>query len=379
MSYFVFGDFDTRDYEIYVYGCSPFNSAERDAQFVSIPGRNGDIINDNKRFKNVPIAYHCIVPKGFQHKFDEAKMRLNLEDGYKVLRDGMNPGVFRKAAFHATIEPTTKPYNDAGKFDIVFNCMPQRFLDSGDAQIEYSPVSSGGIDSSGANTSSEFTYRVEYMAVEPGKSFRLKARFPQETSTFGEPLTVAWYRSNKTFLSLQNCETLADGSEVIDTIVPANAAYARFMYSAGTTYWIGADGVTLLYGGVERHYGDGGVLLINPTGFKAKPVIRFMRAENQTMTVSRLGTGASIISDVTRVVIGDYTEFRDDIVIDSVIGNCYSEYMDAFYSPSDLNQYVTITDSAGQLADYPVLGAGLNLIEVTGFESMTIQAGWWTV
>lgn len=32
-------------------------SAERDEEYISVPGKSGDVINDNGRFKNITVSY----------------------------------------------------------------------------------------------------------------------------------------------------------------------------------------------------------------------------------------------------------------------------------------------------------------------------------
>ena len=43
----IFGDVDSADYAIYISGDGVYNAPERDVEFVSVPGSNGDIAMDN--------------------------------------------------------------------------------------------------------------------------------------------------------------------------------------------------------------------------------------------------------------------------------------------------------------------------------------------
>ena len=53
--YFTFGDVDSRSYAVGIYGDKLAEAPERDETFVPVPGRNGDLILDNGRYKNQTV------------------------------------------------------------------------------------------------------------------------------------------------------------------------------------------------------------------------------------------------------------------------------------------------------------------------------------
>lgn len=56
MHKFWFAGHCCREYGIYVSGENTFNGPERGYELVSIPGRSGDLIRDNKRYKNITVS-----------------------------------------------------------------------------------------------------------------------------------------------------------------------------------------------------------------------------------------------------------------------------------------------------------------------------------
>lgn len=125
---FRFGAVYSMDYGIYLTGISIGGTPERDLSYMSVAGRNGDLLIDNKRWKNIDITYHCAIATDFADRFDRFKNDLLQQTGYQRLTDTIYPGVFRMGVIQKAISPETMRLNRTGKFDVVFNCKPQRFL-----------------------------------------------------------------------------------------------------------------------------------------------------------------------------------------------------------------------------------------------------------
>lgn len=383
--YFTFGDVSTANYNVWVSGSGVYDSPERDVEFISIDGRNGDLIQDNGRFHNLEVTYPCFIARTFLDNFDNFRSQMHLQRGYQKLWDSYHPLEYREAVLSAPIHPHAGVLNRDGTFDITFNCKPQRFLLEGSEYVTYYPVSYGGFDSSGANSADEYCYRIEYMDVTEGESFTASADYVS-TTTHSVVLTVAFYDSDKTFLSL--VESDAGTSQSVSTSVPSGASYARVMYGQFASTSSDTIALTVNNGGVETAYTDGGILLVNPTGYTAQPIIKAYDATG--FQVKRLGANYSETSDITEVTISDYSSTeRSDCVIDSVIGDSYSEELDGRSATVvSLNPFVTITED-GEYSDYPTLGAGGNVIwtatndsgttSTDSFSSCQIKSGWWYI
>ena len=143
----IFDDINSLDYGVYITGEAVYDAPERDVEVVSVPGRNGDIIIDNGRYKNIKVTYHCGIFGADQNEFASKirKFRNALASRgseYKQIADSYNIDEYRKGAYIAPTEVESTSMNRVGNFDVIFNCMPQRFLLSGEDSIA---VSSGDI------------------------------------------------------------------------------------------------------------------------------------------------------------------------------------------------------------------------------------------
>lgn len=141
---FTFDGESSRDYGIYITGAAVFNAPERDVEMVEIPGRNGAYALDRGRFANIEITYPAGMFAGTDADFAEAisaaRNWLASKKGYVRLQDEYNPGEYRLAVYKSglDVDPATL---SAGEFDLTFECMPQRFLVSGETA---QTVASGG-------------------------------------------------------------------------------------------------------------------------------------------------------------------------------------------------------------------------------------------
>lgn len=140
---FTFNGISTADYGLYVGGQKTFNSPQRDITKVSIPGRNGDLVRDNGRFMNIPIAYTVVImphsiPSDFATMAEDFKSLLLSTKGYKRLEDTYQPAYYRMAAFNDVLEFETGAYNLHGKTQVIFDCMPQLWLKEGETAQTFS-------------------------------------------------------------------------------------------------------------------------------------------------------------------------------------------------------------------------------------------------
>lgn len=94
-----------------------------------------------------------------------------------------------------------------------------------------------------------------------------------------------------------------------------------------------------------------GTVLMNPTGYKAKPLIRVV------------GSGAISFGGVYWMGVNSETEYID---IDC-------ELMDAFCGSTNCNRNIGVPDG------FPVLDSGETRVNYTGFTSVQIAPRWWTV
>ena len=139
--YLIFGDVDTRVFRVGIYGDKLAQAPERDQEFVSVPGRDGDLILDNGRYKNITVSYKAYIVRGYNENMRGLRNALMSQKGYQRLQDTINPEEFRLGkAIPFSIQEHGQL--KAGEFTMQFVCKPQRFLTEGEIPIEVSAATS---------------------------------------------------------------------------------------------------------------------------------------------------------------------------------------------------------------------------------------------
>lgn len=133
--YFIFGDIDSRQYSVGIYGDQLAKAPERDQERVSVPGRNGDLILDNERYLNIIVPYKAYIIDNYNENVKGLRNALLSKHGYQKLEDSINPDEYRMAQ-SMPFEPNEYGVLRAAEFELQFNCKPQRFLKAGDIPIE---------------------------------------------------------------------------------------------------------------------------------------------------------------------------------------------------------------------------------------------------
>lgn len=135
-----------KGYKVYINGTGAYDSAERDVEFIEIPGRSGAFALDKKRFKNITVQYNSGTfaenQPEFARKISDLRNFLASRDGYVKIEDDYNPEEYRMGVFSRGLEFDPVCYNMASEFPIEFNCKPQRFLKIGDLPVS---VASGDV------------------------------------------------------------------------------------------------------------------------------------------------------------------------------------------------------------------------------------------
>lgn len=120
-----------KECDMFVLGKGVFGAPSRDVTQIHVPGRNGDILIDNGGWNNVDVTYSsCCILSNFRENAAKLRGYLLANPGYHELTDPYNPDEVRYAEFRGPFTPEafTSKGNNAGMFDLTFNCKPQRFL-----------------------------------------------------------------------------------------------------------------------------------------------------------------------------------------------------------------------------------------------------------
>ena len=140
MGVIVFNGVSSKDLGIRVATPPEYQIPERDISTTLVPGRNGEAILNVGAFKNVKRGYSVSFPADipFSERAATIARWLFSSSGYARLQDSYDPGVYR-LAFYRDNGGIESLYQEAGRFNIEFDCRPERFLTSGDFSITFSP------------------------------------------------------------------------------------------------------------------------------------------------------------------------------------------------------------------------------------------------
>ena len=137
MTYFVYNGECSAEYGVYISGEATFATPKRKTEKVSVAGRNGDLILEDEEFENLDLKYPAFIRENLGERLENFASMLASVSGYVRLEDTYHPEYYRMAHYEEGFDPKTTPYNRGGKFDIVFDCMPQKFLKSGEKKTVY--------------------------------------------------------------------------------------------------------------------------------------------------------------------------------------------------------------------------------------------------
>ena len=120
------------DLGVFVTGSGSFDAAEFDVDKYEIPGRNGDLILSNNRYKNIEITYPAFIPKAFMDKAQNVRNWLRSSRVYARLEDTYDMDHYRLGIPTGVQSFSPENRNDGANFEITFDCKPQRFLKVGE-------------------------------------------------------------------------------------------------------------------------------------------------------------------------------------------------------------------------------------------------------
>lgn len=132
LSYFVFDGASCASFDMYVTDAGIDEVPERDISEIEIPGRNGTLVLDNERHRNIIIEYPAVIINDFRDNYEALKQILLTKAGnYYELLDGFTPNTFRMARFSSITGMKQTINADKATFRVVFDCKPQRYLVTG--------------------------------------------------------------------------------------------------------------------------------------------------------------------------------------------------------------------------------------------------------
>lgn len=262
----IFGGVNSADYGVWLTGSGTFSAPERDVEFVAIPGRNGELVVDNGRWRNIEVVYPANIPWNFDQKMTEFRAAMCRQRGYQRLEDTYHLDEYRMGAFVMGLEPETIPLNRGGDFNLVFNCKPQRFLKSGEMAVQLMPWV-------------PLTYRTQYIVIS-GDSVGYEAHI-----TSGDQITIKFSTYDSSLTEFRSVIATCEDGDVGSFSIANPDEDERFWRLEITNGITDPEQVRLqlrfdldyFISGIKHVNATFGqyFTLKNPTGYAAKPLIDY--------------------------------------------------------------------------------------------------------
>ena len=132
MNVLEYGGIKSSDYHVYVLNNTDETSTEREYEAVSVAGRSGDLHFDNGRYTNVTRRYQCYAREHAKDKVADYLAALLSLHGYQRIEDSMNPDYYKIGELAGSVEPRFSTFKSGARFDLEFDCKPQKWLKSGE-------------------------------------------------------------------------------------------------------------------------------------------------------------------------------------------------------------------------------------------------------
>lgn len=405
-----FDGFDLADYNVFITGEAVYNAPERDVEIVSIPGRNGDLITDNGRFKNIEVTYPanlaCENQADFAPTISLVRNQLASRKGYVRISDEYHPDEYRMGMFVGGMEVSPVANNIAGEFNLVFNCKPQRYLVSGEVPVTVTSGDSitnptlfdshpllmvdgyGEIDINGS-TVSITDVPLGTMSISSGGNSLSTSTTATATSSLdvsqlnsGDTITVGglictggFAVSGYTISSVSGVYT--SGDITFDSATFYHSTYARWSLSdsAALTFSYGTSGS---YSGVYTMSATTASSVLTGTltltlAYDGDDTITFRRvlsvADGGTAVTPTIANSIVSISSITAYSTNG--SLGEPLYLDLENGSAYKYENDT---------YISINSAVWLGTELPVLSPGVN--DITFDNTVTelqIVPRWWTI
>ena len=135
-NYFTLNGVSSLDYNTFLASSTMFDAPERDVEMIEIPGRNGNIVYDNGRFRNFEASVYCYIPKDMKVYVQALRNWLLGISSYVRYEDTIHPDEYRMARYTGAFALEESDRVGA-VVTLGFDCKPQRFLKSGDLFSSY--------------------------------------------------------------------------------------------------------------------------------------------------------------------------------------------------------------------------------------------------
>lgn len=224
-----------------------------------VPGRNGVLLQDDKSFATVNASYAMHISAEGGKLFPKARKVaawLLATPGFLRLEDSYEDDVFRLARYNGGIDITSY-FLDHGTFNCQFECQPQRFLKSGEIEMQIETPYVG----SGAVVPGDILMPIPYGAISI-YALASESNFyvffqDADGQTVGEPL---------------------DTTSGTPTSVPETSTHLHCVWNNTSDSFSAVVGMIESNGNGTLLCGVSGVnpIVYNPTSYEARPLLKFV-------------------------------------------------------------------------------------------------------
>lgn len=137
VSYFIFNGKNSSEFKIGIEQCRTYPAAARSVERQTIPGRAGELLRDTGTYANVIQPYEIYFNGkvgGMTAAASKIVQWLMSGRGYCRLEDSYEPDCYRMASYAGPFDAANW-MNLYGRATIEFDCMPQRWLKSGETPV----------------------------------------------------------------------------------------------------------------------------------------------------------------------------------------------------------------------------------------------------
>ena len=383
MEYITFGGVKSSTYDIYISGEGIFNAPERDAEAIAIPGRDGDFILDHGNYKNITVTYPAYTKQStyasFISNIDNFRNAIASKTGYQRLTDTFHDTEYRMAAFIGGLEVDPFLYNSGARFDIIFECKPQRFLKSGETKTTLSNPATvtnptlfeshpmlevygfGAIDINGEEINVISTYLGNVIVLNPTQmtyTGPLTVTIDDQYANTSDTITVSkvgypapWRVDSGYVLNTSSSTVSGDGTAAIyagaqDIFLDVSSNEWTFTYGTSSTKTVTASFSldTSVYGTI--------------TGGSVGLSLAYDGADKFTLTISQtvpshFTQGYNQASFGTITLYSTQSALGNPVYIDLDIGEAYK---------TENGSTVSVNDAVQIPPDLPLLKSGSNTI-----------------
>ena len=337
----IFGGISANAYGIYVEsGQTVYNGPARAAEIVNVPGRNGALVIDKGYYENITIEYPCFTYADDQVEFrkilTDFKNAILSQKGYQKLVDTYSPDEYRYAVYIDGLEITPDTFSFVGDFTLKFNCKPQRYLVSGETEIE---VSNGDVVNNPTLFDASPLLMIDGYGTVSFNGYDIEI----SQDTIDIPTDSLWEAENKRY---------TNRNQTTDSTSPASFSISK---TFDKTYFLDGDDITF---NVSHEYS----VVYRDT---ALTVTNSQNNASSSSAVSDSGMQAKVTTTVTGIAleVGTSSTWTNiTTIVESVQSNTYTLTLTVAY---DGNNNVTVTFARST--------SNANFIGY--FESLTVGAG----